>query len=203
MSEFIITIQEYVTQNIIEILGTIIGIIYLIQEIRQSQWMWISSIIMPIISLFVYFNAGLYADFGINIYYVIVAFYGFYAWKWGNKSSNECIELKVSRTTLKLWPLLGVATAIILIVIYLILINFTNSKVPFADSFTTALSIIAMVMLARKWIEQWWVWIVVDAVSSGLYIYKGIYGYATLYAIYSIIAIYGYYQWKQSMRMSD
>ena len=81
-----------------------------------------------------------------------------------------------------------------------ILINFTDSNVPLLDSFTTALSIIGMWMLARKYVEQWWAWIGVDAVSAGLYVYKGLDFTAALYALYTIIAIFGYFKWKKMMK---
>lgn len=81
-----------------------------------------------------------------------------------------------------------------------ILINFTDSNVPLLDSFTTALSIIGMWMLARKYVEQWWAWIGVDAVSTGLYVYKGLDFTAALYALYTIIAIFGYFKWKKMMK---
>ena len=80
-----------------------------------------------------------------------------------------------------------------------ILLNYTDSNVPWCDAFTTALSIVGMWMLARKYIEQWWVWIVVDIVCAGLYIYKELYFTAILYALYAIIAIFGYRKWKQLM----
>jgi nicotinamide mononucleotide transporter len=72
----------------------------------------------------------------------------------------------------------------------------TDSTVPWWDAFTTALSIVGMWMLARKWLEQWWVWMLVDVVSCGLYIYKGIYFYAALYGIYAVVAWFGYRKWK-------
>ena len=93
--------------------------------------------------------------------------------------------------------LLAYATAQIFIT--WLLISYTDSTVPYADSFTTALSIVGMWMLARKYIEQWWVWCVVDVASSALYIYKGLYLTAILYAVYAIIAIFGYLKWKELM----
>ena len=81
-----------------------------------------------------------------------------------------------------------------------LLINFTDSNVPWLDSFTTALSIVGMWMLARKYVEQWWAWIGVDAVSTGLYIYKGLDFTAALYGLYTIIAIFGYFKWKKLMK---
>ena len=75
----------------------------------------------------------------------------------------------------------------------------SDSTVPWADSFTTALSIVGMWMLARKYIEQWWVWCIVDVASSALYVYKELYFTAALYAVYAIISIFGYYKWKKMM----
>jgi nicotinamide mononucleotide transporter len=83
--------------------------------------------------------------------------------------------------------------------IALLLIHCTDSTVPLWDSFTTALSIVGMWMLARKYIEQWWVWMVVDITSSALYVYKGLYFTAALYAVYAIISIFGYYKWQRMM----
>jgi nicotinamide mononucleotide transporter len=83
-------------------------------------------------------------------------------------------------------------------IIYYMLIYFTDSNVPAWDALSTALSAIGMWLLARKYIEQWWVWIIVDIISVGLYIYKGIYFYAALYALYIVIAVLGYINWKKS-----
>lgn len=204
---------SYIAQNPLQILGTAIGILYLIQEIKASKWMWLSSIIMPIISLFVYFKAGLYADFGIDIYYVVIAIYGFCAWKWGGRSGGKAAamdanegagkgaakdgELPVSHTPVSAWPALAAACVAIFFLIRWILMTYTDSTVPNADSFTTTLSIVAMFMLSRKWMEQWWVWAVVDAVSACLYVYKGIHAYAVLYAVYTVLAFYGYARWKK------
>ena len=104
-----------------------------------------------------------------------------------------------SRTPLKRYlPLLLVFLAAFFGIAW-ILIRFTDSNVPWLDSFTTALSIIGMWMLARKYVEQWWAWIVVDVVCCGLYIYKELYFTSALYGLYSIIAIFGYFKWKQMM----
>jgi nicotinamide mononucleotide transporter len=159
---------------------------------------------MPAIYLFVYYNAGLYADFGINIYYLVIAIYGWAAWKYGFRffGSNDKLkseELPISHTPKKMWVKIATIYAILQLVIAWILIRFTDSSVPWADAFTTALSIIAMWMLARKYIEQWWVWLVVDITSAALYIYKDLYFTAALYALYALIVFFGYRKWKQLM----
>lgn len=188
----------------LEILGTIVGLAYLWLEYRASIYLWIASIIMPAIYLFVYYNAGLYADFGINIYYLVIAIYGWAAWKYGfrlfgNNDKLKSEELPISHTPKKIWIKIATIYTILQLVIAWILIRFTDSSVPWADAFTTALSIIAMWMLARKYIEQWWVWFVVDITSAALYIYKDLYFTAALYALYALIVFFGYRKWKQLM----
>lgn len=108
-------------------------------------------------------------------------------------------ELLITRMPMKYYPPLGIVFAVTFVGIAWILIRFTNSNVPWLDSFTTALSIVGMWMLARKYVEQWWAWIVVDIVSAGLYVYKDLNFTAGLYALYTIIAIFGYFKWKRMM----
>lgn len=185
--------------DILELIGAVIGLVYLWLEYRASIYLWIAGVIMPAVYLVVYYKAGLYADFGINIYYLIVAVYGWIMWKYGNKNAEKK-ELPITHTPKhSILPMSLVFTAS-LVVIALILIQFTDSNVPWLDSFTTALSFIGMWMLARKYLEQWIVWIVVDVVCCGLYIYKELYFTSVLYGLYAIIAIFGYYKWKKLMQ---
>ena len=185
----------------IEILGTIVGLLYLWLEYRASIYLWVASVVMPAIYLVIYYQAGLYADFGINIYYLVIAVYGWAAWRYGFSigRGSKGRELPISHTPARLWlPLAGV-TSIVFVAIAWMLINLTDSSVPYADAFTTALSVVGMWMLARKYIEQWWVWLVVDVASVALYIYKDLHFTAALYALYAVVAIFGYLKWKKLM----
>lgn len=195
-------------EQALEITGTLVGLLYLWLEYRASIYLWIAGIIMPAIYIFVYYDAGLYADFGINIYYLGAAVYGWMMWKYGSFLRRKILrrrteaqerELPVTRMPRRYLLPLAVVFAVALVGIARILINFTDSNVPWLDSFTTALSIIGMWMLARKYVEQWWAWIGVDVVSCGLYIYKGLDFTAALYGLYTIIAIFGYFKWKRMM----
>ena len=193
-------------EQYIEILGTAVGIVYLWQEYHASIHLWITSIIMPAIYLYVYYNAGLYADFAINIYYLVIAVYGWVAWKTGFTffgSKKQKKELQISHAPFSAWVKAGAAYIAAQLFIAFILINYTDSSVPWSDAFTTALSIVGMWMLARKYIEQWWVWCVVDVASCALYTYKELYFTAILYAIYAIIAIFGYLKWKKLMQNEE
>lgn len=182
----------------LEIIGTLIGLVYLWLEYRASIYLWIASIIMPAVYLFVYYDAGLYADFGINIYYLLAAVYGWWVWKYGNKE-KQGEELPITRMPRGKWKMVAAMYLVFQLLIAWILIRYTDSNVPWCDAFTTALSMVAMWMLARKYLEQWLVWIVVDVVSVALYLYKGLFFTAGLYALYAIIAVYGYWNWKNMM----
>ena len=186
-------------EQALEILGTLVGLIYLWLEYRASIYLWIASVVMPAIYIFVYYDAGLYADFGINIYYLGAAVYGWLVWKYGHKPAEQK-ELPITKMPKRSWLKALVVFIVAQILIAWILINFTDSDVPWWDAFTTALSIIGMWMLARKVIEQWWVWLAVDLASAWLFAYKDLYFTATLYLLYAVIAIFGYKKWKKLMQ---
>lgn len=193
-------------EQYIEILGTIVGIVYLWLEYKANIYLWLVSIIMPAIYLYIFYVAGLYADFAINIYYLLIAIYGWLAWKYGfklfslKKENNRVEVLKISSIPKKLWIRLFLVYALLQLLITWVLVIYTNSDVPWLDSFTTSVSIIAMWLLARKYVEQWLVWIIVDVVCVGLYIYKDLYFTSALYALYAIIAVFGYFKWRSIMQ---
>ena len=195
--------------SFLDITTTILGLLYILFEVRGSLWMWLVGGIMQTLGLVLYFKSGLYADCGMEIYYLIMTLYGFFSWKYGKEfwKGKQKLDLVIEEKQNRLithipirsaiiWTLISVA---VWIAIYLILVNFTDSTVPLADSFTTALSIIGIWALAHKYLEQWFIWIAVDIVTSVLYFYKDIPFKASLYALYVIIAIFGYFKWKRKM----
>lgn len=195
--------MEFSWSLMLEILGFSTGLLYLWWEYHADSKLWFASMVMPCISMWIYFSKGLYADFGINIYYLVIAVYGYLVWTrrrvQADSSGSSTGGLPVTHTPPLMVAVCAGAAIALWAALYFILKLLTDSTVPLADAFTTALSIVAMWMLARKWLEQWLVWLVVDAVCVGLYIYKGIYFYATLYAIYTVIAWCGYRKWRRMM----
>lgn len=189
--------------NWLDILGTIIGLIYIFQEYKASIWLWVTGIVMPITYMFVYLEAGLYADFGMQVYYALAAIYGLLVWKFGKKRGQQTETMPITHVKKSL---LLPSLQLFLTAwggIYLVLTNLTNSTVPVLDSFGNALSIIGLWWLARKYIEQWLVWIVVDTELAALYIYKDIPFTAGLYFLYVLIAIAGYLKWKKMMQQEQ
>lgn len=198
--------------DIFEVIGFVLGLLYLWWEYHADSRLWIVSVIMPLISMVVYISNGIYADASIDVYYFIIAIYGYIVWTRDNRkniSNQEESKIKIERGGKSNMPIthippLNLLRAVMLFVllwggIYCVLKYVTDSTIPIADSFTTSLSIVAMWMLAKKYIEQWIGWIIVDIVNIFLYSYKGIYLYATLNAIYTIIGIIGYFNWRRMM----
>jgi nicotinamide mononucleotide transporter len=134
----------------------------------------------------------------LQVYYLLISIYGWFNWSRG-KSGSDSDKLPVIR--IRLWTALILAVIFILLwlVTAILLNNLTNSDVPWGDAFITAGSIVATWMLARKILEHWLIWIIVDGVSVGLYLYKDMYPTVFLYIIFTVIAIIGFYKWKRDM----
>lgn len=184
--------------SFLEIAGFCIGLLYLWWEYHADARVWLASIVMPAISMWLYYSKGIYADFAINIYYLVIAVYGYWAWKHGAGKSGK--PRPISHTPLWAWVAAACATGLLWVALVWFLTSYTNSTVARADAFTTALSIVAMWMMARKYAEQWLAWLVVDVISAGLYAYKGLVFYPVLYSVYSVIAVFGYIKWLRLMK---
>ncbi len=199
------------TINWLDITTAVLGLMYIVLELRVSVWMWIVGIAMQLLGIVLYYQKGLYADCGMEFYYLAMSAYGL--WRWGRKNASPVVtsaegnakssEIKsiFSSHADRLRALYGTLVFLLLWgLIYILLVTLTNSTVPLADSFTTALSIIGIWALAHKYLEQWFVWIAVDVVTSALYFYKEIPFKASLYALYVVIAVFGYFKWRQKVQ---
>ena len=179
----------------LQIIGVALGLLYLYFEYKANIWLWVIGLIMPIVHGTLYFRQGLYADFSMELYYILAGIYGLIAWRRGDKKSKG--ELKISYTPRVAWVAIVGLYVLLHATIYMLLATFTDSNVPFWDSLTTSLSVVAYWLLSRKYVEQWLVWLAVDVITVGLYIYKDIPLTAGLYALYSALAIAGYMRWRR------
>lgn len=189
------------TATIIEYIGVAIGLAYLILEYKASFWLWPVGILMSLFYIVIFFQSKFYADAGIYTYYLGANLYGLIEWRRNSqKTSEKSIEMPITHTPKgKILPLTLIGLAI-WAALWLLLSHLTDSPVPFGDSFTTALSVVAMYLLAKKHIEHWWLWVVVNLVSTGLYTWKGLYPMAGFFAFYTLIAALGYVRWRREMQ---
>jgi len=178
---------------VLQIVGVALGLIYLYLEFKVNPWMWVVGIIMPCTQAVLYFKSGLYADSGMQIYYVGAGIYGLAVWLSGGKKKESG---GIARTPGRMWLRLAGCCLLALAGLYFLLSCCTDSTVPFWDALTTALSIVALWMLSRKYLEQWLVWLAVDLISAALYVYKGIPLTAGLYLLYCALAVVGFIKWK-------
>lgn len=188
--------MEFLQNHWLDITTTALGLAYILLEYKASPWMWVVGFFMQSLGIVLYYQKGLYADCGMEFYYLAMTVYGLVVWTRHSTKKAELPIRHMPRKTAIRW--LGLV-ALIWLAIYLLLIHFTDSKVPVADAFTTALSIVGIWALARKYIEQWFVWIIVDIVTCALYFYKDIPFKACLYGLYVVIAVFGYFKWKKSI----
>ena len=201
MTDFI---TSWIWANKIEVLGAILGLLYIFFSIRQHILTWPTGLFTSLLYTAVFFQSGFYADMGLQVYYVAISIYGWYYWLKGNKKEeNSDDQVPVTGISRRLMLKLIIFTSIIYVVILFILIRFTDSTVPIMDSMTTALSITATWMLAKKYIEHWLIWIFVDLVSAGLYIYKELWPTVVLFIVYSIMAVLGYLEWKKDLNNTN
>jgi nicotinamide mononucleotide transporter len=183
------------TLDWLDILTTILGLIYILLEYRAHIALWVVGIVMPALDIYLYWSHGLYGDAGMACYYTLAAFYGLYIWKFKKtRKKKESLPIIFMPRDQYLPALLFFLISWGLI--YYILVTWTNSTVPLLDSFTNAMSFVGLWALARKYVEQWIFWIIVDVVCTFLYIQKGIPFKAILYGLYVIIAVAGYQKWK-------
>ena len=186
--------------TIIEYLGVAIGFAYLILEYKASFWLWPVGILMSLFYIVIFYQSKFYADAGIYAYYLGANIYGLIEWRRNSqKTAEETIEMPITHTPKsKILPLTLIGIAI-WAALWFLLSHLTDSPVPMGDSFTTALSVVAMYLLAKKHIEHWWLWVVVNLVSTALYAWKGLYAMTGFFAFYTLIAAMGYFNWRKKM----
>lgn len=237
-------LMNYISEHWLDILTTVLGLVYILLEYRASIWLWFVGVVMPALDIWLYWSHGLYGDAGMAAYYTLAAIYGL--WRWISPPTprrgdnvprtqtsdtthrrKDCVPRaqtsdtthrrkdSISRAQTSDTPHRGAGglsrmprrlylpAAIFLFAAwgatYYVLSAYTDSTVPLLDAFTNAMSFVGLWALARKYIEQWMFWIVVDAICCYLYIVKGIPFKAALYGLYVVIAVAGYFKWKNIM----
>lgn len=216
---------DFLFTHWLDIVTTILGLIYLVLEYRASIALWVVGIVMPAMDIYLYWSHGLYGDAGMAVYYTLAAIYGYAVWKFGAKwkamikrkgsdkkegasavSSDKIEAASAVSSSSEELPVTFFPRRLILRTLgffvlawaatYYVLVAYTNSTVPLLDAFTNALSFVGLWALARKYVEQWLFWIAVDVVCCYLYVVKGIPFKAGLYGLYVVIAVMGYWKWK-------
>lgn len=198
-----------------QIFTLVTGVLYIIYEIRQKNFMWVVGIATSLAAMWVFFRQGLYASFGLNTYYFITAFIGLWHWRRDKKALKENIDVKEDTIVLNRLSLKTVLASAVIVVIGSVLLSegmsylheqglLAENPMSMLDSATTVLSAVATWWLVKSYREQWLLWIVADSMSVALCATQQMWWMAALYLAYVAAAIYGLRYWKRvGMYLSD
>ena len=198
-------IFTWIIQNWIEITGAILTLIFLYLEVTRKWTMWIIGILSGLFYVYINYSQQLYAMMGLRSYDVFIAIYGLYCWKYAKTKDNGAVPFRFINKSLTL-RLVAIGIAIY-VALGFIVVRFTNIPNPFAEGgepvpffielLAVTLSILAVWMAAKKIVESWYLWMIVNPCSIALYVFKGMYPTTILYIVYAIFSIVGYIQWRK------
>ena len=165
---------------------------------RESLWNFPVAIVSCGLYMIVYHQTRLYSDRNLQLFFVLFSIYGWYQWRFGGRGRTE---LPVTRTRPGEWAVLAVFAAVFTVGSGYYFQHYTDAALPYWDSFTTGGSLVAQYLLMRKRLENWLVWILVDAIYVPILWYKQLYPTTGLYALYLGLAVYGYLEWRRALRL--
>ena len=180
----------------LELVAALVGALSVWLSVRQNIWSWPTAIVNVVLYAIVFYEAKLYADMGLQVIYAILSIYGWYEWLYGGAGHTE---LRVSRTSPRIGVLLALIAAAGSALLGVFLHHETDAALPFMDSFLSSTSLVAQWMMTKKLLENWLVWIGVDVLYVGMFIFKGLYLTAGLYAVFLALAMKGYIDWRRSI----
>jgi len=190
------TILNWLFVNYLELIGTISGLIYIYFSVKQNILLWLFGIITSLVYAFVFFSNHLYVNMFLQIYYLGVSAYGWYHWVYGAKEIGKQ-ELPVLKASTKEWFVFSGITIVLFLLIVVIFNSLFSEKISYLDSATSAMSIVATWMLARKYLDQWIIWIITNLVYVIILLKSDMYVTIILYTVYTIMAVIGYLEWKR------
>ena len=180
----------------LEVAAVVLAVIYLLLAIRQNIWCWAAAAVSTLLYLYIMYAARLYMASALQVFYLGMAGYGWYEWRYGGKGHTE---LKVSTWPWRNHLVAGLVVLLLVVVSGELLSRYSSAALPFADSFTTWAAVVATYMVARKILENWVYWFVIDAVSVYLYLSRELYFTAALFVAYLVMIVFGYRSWRRSM----
>lgn len=183
----------------LELVAAVLALAMVGCNMRELHWGWPLAIASSLLYVGVFAQARIYGDASLQIFFAVVASWGWFQWLRGRRADGS--SLHVSRLSSRgRWGTLA-ACAIAWPAVSFFLIRFTDSDVPWFDGFATGLSLVGQFLLARKFIENWMVWLAVNAVSVGLFVHKGLWLTVALYAVFAVLSVAGYLAWRKRLRL--
>lgn len=189
-------VQAAQAMSYLEILAVFFGLLSVWYAKKENILVFPTGIISVLLYIYICYQFKLYADVGINFYYFIMSVYGWFVWT----ASKETTQIPISKNSEKENLLYIVCFALFFILMQYVLRQYTDSDVPYWDSLTSSIFLIAMILMALKRIEHWIAWIIGDIISIPLYAYKELYLSSFQFLVFLGIAIAGYLEWRRKLQ---
>jgi nicotinamide mononucleotide transporter len=183
----------------LEAAGVVLSILYLVLAIRENLWCWPAAFVSSVITIAVMLGARLYSEAGLNVFYAAMAVYGWYQWRYGGARTGRA-ELPISVWPLKTHVLAIGGSLVLSAALGSLMQRYTNAANPYLDAFVTVSSIVTTYMVARKILENWLYWLVVDSLSMYLYWQRELFLYVGLFALYLVLVVIGFLRWHRDWR---
>ena len=180
-----------------ELIGAVLGIAMVICNIKEIHWGWPLAFVSSAMYFLVFWDSKLFGDATLQIFFAVMAAWGWWQWLRGKRDDGSALKIQTlsNASTIKLIAL----CAFFWLTTGLFLLKFTTTDVPWWDAFPTALSVVATLLLGRKYVENWPIWIVVNVVSIALFAYKGLWLTVGLYTVFAIMAVIGWQAWRKQL----
>jgi nicotinamide mononucleotide transporter len=177
-----------------EYIAVALSMAYLLLAIKESLWCWPAAFLSTFIYTVMYWNGALLMESLLNFYYMYMAVYGWVVWRRGMNNKDH---LPIVSWSLKHHAVILLATSLASVVIGFVMTNYTHADFAYLDSFTTCFAVVTTYLVAKKVLENWLYWIVIDAASMYLYFEKGYYPTLVLFVFYTIMAAWGFKTWYE------
>ncbi|AWB59507.1 nicotinamide mononucleotide transporter [Colwellia sp. Arc7-D] len=196
-------IQYFTTLPLFELLAVLTSIFYVVLAAKGNIWCWPAAIISTVLYTVIFYNVYLWMDSLLQLYYLLMAIYGWFCWH-QNSTSNNSTETKAllySQWSLNRHSVIILVLTLVSLALGWLMATYTPAHFPYLDSATTVFSVFATYLITQKVLENWLYFIVIDIVSIYLYMEKDLLPTAALFGSFVIFAAYGYWQWRKQFRL--
>jgi len=194
-----VDVVDFIQLRPVEAASVLFSILYLVLAIRESLWCWPAAFLSSVLTIAVVLGARLYSEVALNVYYAAMAIYGWYQWHYGGRRSGAA-ELPIGVWPLKMHALAIGGSAALAALIGWFLSRNTQAAFPYLDAFVTVASVVTTYMVARKILENWLYWLVVDSLALYLYWQRELYLFVGLFALYLVLVVLGLIRWHRDWR---
>jgi len=194
-----VNVVALIQERPLEAASVLFSVLYLVLAIRESLWCWPAAFLSSVLTLAVVLGVRLYSEVVLNVYYAAMAVYGWYQWHYGGRTRGAA-QLPISIWPLKMHALAIGGSLALSAAVGLLMSRYTQAAFPYLDAFVTVFSVVTTYLVARKILENWLYWLVVDSLALYVYWQRELYFFAALFALYLVLVVIGLARWHRDWR---